>query len=288
MQQQFLNKSTGGELLLVQDEVNFDRFYYGRDHQKLFYTFTWNKGKDQEILIDEVPHIFPSNTLLPLMIHQSFRFENAKDIVAWQFNREFYCIVDHDKEVGCVGFLFYGNAKIPFIKLDGEEQVKFENLLGVFKEEMEVNDLIQNDMLQMLVKRLIIKATRLAKEQYLDQDLEANSKLYTIRSFNLLVERHYRKEHSVQFYAAEMNKSPKTISNLFAIYNHKSPLEVIQNRLIMEAKRLFYYTDKSAKEIGYELGFEDPSHFSRFFKNATGFSPSEFKKDFKIVGNQGF
>ena len=282
MRQQFLNKSTGGELLLIQEEDNFDRFYYGRDHQKLYYTFTWNTGPAQEILIDEVPYSFPANTLLPLMIHQSFRFKKAKDIVAWQFNREFYCIVDHDKEVGCVGFLFYGNAKIPFLQLDEDEQKKFENLLGVFKEELEVNDLIQGEMLQMLVKRLIIKATRLAREQYLNHGLEVNSKLDTIRNFNLLVELHYRKEHSVQFYAAEMNKSPKTLSNLFAIYNHKSPLEVIQDRIVMEAKRLFYYTDKSAKEIGYELGFDDPGHFSRFFKNGTGMSPSEFKKDFKV------
>ncbi len=283
MRQQFLNKSTGGELLLIQEDENFDRFYYGRDHQKLYYTFCWNTGPAQEILIDKVPYFFPANTLLPLMIHQSFRFENAKEIVAWQFNREFYCIVDHDKEVGCVGFLFYGNAEIPFLLLDEDEQKKFENLLGVFKEELEVNDLIQGDMLQMLVKRLIIKATRLAKQQYLQHSLETGTKFDIIRNFNLLVELHYRKQHSVQFYAAEMNKSPKTISNLFAIYNHKSPLEVIQDRIVMEAKRLFYYTDKSAKEVGYELGFDDPGHFSRFFKNGTGMSPSEFKKDCKVI-----
>jgi AraC-like DNA-binding protein len=53
---------------------------------------------------------------------------------------------------------------------------------------------------------------------------------------------------------------------------------VIQERLILEAKRLFHYTDKSAKEIAQELGFEDAAHFSRFFKNHMNVSPSDFRK----------
>jgi AraC family transcriptional regulator, transcriptional activator of pobA len=282
MRQQYLNKSTGGELHLIQHEDNLDRFFYGRDQKKLLFSLAWNKGAAQQVIIDEVPYICPSNALLPLMIHQSFRFGNSKDIVAWQFNREFYCMADHDREVGCVGFLFFGNSHIPILHLEKEEQVKFQNLLNVFQEEFEIDDLIKGDMLLMLLKRLIIKATRLAKSQYLTKELEGG-RLDVIRNFNLLVETHFRKQHSVQFYAAEMNKSPKTLSNLFGIYNHKSPLEVIQGRLVLEAKRLFYYTDKSAKEVGYELGFEDPGHFSRFFKNDTGLSPSQFKKSFKVV-----
>ncbi len=278
MRQHYFNKHTGGELHLICEEAIFDRLYYTRDHTHKYYTFIWNRGPDQQIVIDEVACLFPANNLLPLMIDQSFRLADPYTVVAWQFNREFYCIVDHDKEVGCVGFLFYGNAQIPFLQLNSDEQRKFENLLGVFHEEFEVDDIIKGDMLQMLVKRLIIKATRLAKEQYLNEDMQvATGKLDIIRQFNLMVEYHYRKEHQVQFYAAQMNKSPKTLSNLFALYNHKSPLEVIQSRLILEAKRLFYYTDKSSKQVAFELGFEDPSQFSRFFKNCTGKSPSEFK-----------
>jgi AraC-like DNA-binding protein len=53
---------------------------------------------------------------------------------------------------------------------------------------------------------------------------------------------------------------------------------VIQDRIIQEAKRLFYYTDKSAKEIAADLGFDDAAHFSRFFKNQAGIPPTEFKR----------
>jgi AraC-like DNA-binding protein len=75
-----------------------------------------------------------------------------------------------------------------------------------------------------------------------------------------------------------LNKSPKTLSNLFKKYNEKSPLQVIQNRTILEARRLLRYSDKSIKEIAYEIGYEDIQSFSRFFKKVEGISPSDFKK----------
>jgi AraC-like DNA-binding protein len=75
-----------------------------------------------------------------------------------------------------------------------------------------------------------------------------------------------------------LNKSPKTLSNLFALYNHKSPLLVIQERIVLEAKRLLFYTEKSSKEIAYYLGFEDANNFSKFFKKHTTISPTDFKK----------
>jgi AraC-like DNA-binding protein len=79
-------------------------------------------------------------------------------------------------------------------------------------------------------------------------------------------------------YAEMLNKSPKTLSNLFKKYNEKSPLQIIQNRIILEARRLLRYSDKSIKEIAYVIGYEDIQSFSRFFKKMEGVSPSEFKK----------
>ena len=54
---------------------------------------------------------------------------------------------------------------------------------------------------------------------------------------------------------------------------------MIHERVIAEAKRLVYYTDKSIKEVADELGFEDVAHFSKFFKNVTTKSPSDLRND---------
>jgi AraC-like DNA-binding protein len=230
-----------------------------------------------------VDYDFLPNTILPLMVNQSFRFERPEAIVAWQFNRDFYCIVDHDEEVSCVGFLFYGTSGQVFVQLDEAMQFKLQRLLDIFIEEFETADNIQIDMLRMLLKRLIIIVTRLAKAKQLPIPALADEKFGTIRKFNLMVENNYREHHTVAYYAQQLNKSPKTLSNLFAIYNHKPPLQVIQERLIIEAKRLLYYTDKSAKEITYDLGFDDAAYFSNFFKKHTSFSPTDFRNNKALV-----
>nr|WP_262915471.1 helix-turn-helix domain-containing protein [Niabella ginsengisoli] len=95
--------------------------------------------------------------------------------------------------------------------------------------------------------------------------------------FNLTLEGHFKTEHSVSFYAKVLNRSPKTLSNLFAALNYPPPSKVIQNRILLEAKRYFNYSGKTAKEIGYALGFTSPAHFSRFFKQHSGKSISTFK-----------
>ncbi|UFH56080.1 helix-turn-helix domain-containing protein [Spirosoma sp. KNUC1025] len=276
MQYVYRDSRTEGILNLICQEHNF-RQYFFQDHRNRFLTIAWNTGADQMVAIDGISYLFPSQSILPLMMNQAFAFEYSETIVAWQFNREFYCIVDHDKEVSCVGFLFYG-AKIPmFIRLDKPEQGQFEALLMVFYDEFSIPDNIQGEMLRMLLKRLIIKSTRLAKMQYLNQDFNEND-LDLVRRFNLLVEMNYRSLHDVKAYADLLNKSPKTLSNLFALYNQPGPLQVIHNRITLEAKRLLLYTDKSIKEIAFALGFEEIPHFSRFFKNQLGVSPSDFKE----------
>jgi AraC family transcriptional activator of pobA len=100
-----------------------------------------------------------------------------------------------------------------------------------------------------------------------------------IRKFHLLVELHFKRERQVSFYANLLHKSPKTISNYFVLYSKKTPLQVIHERVISEAKRLLYYTDKSIKEIADDLGFEDVANFSKFFKNVTTKSPSHLRNN---------
>ena len=277
MRLHYIDPVSAGELHLTSHEEKFDRQFFQRDHQNKFLTIAWNDGPEQTVTIDGIKHQFPAQSILPLMVNQSFQFDKAEQIVAWQYNRNFYCIVDHDIEVSCVGFLFYGSAQAMLITLDEQQQRKFNLLLQVFVDEFEDRDAIQRDMLQMMLKRLIIIVTRLAKKQYLKDQALKEQKLDVLRKFNLMVENNYRKQHTVQFYADQLNKSPKTLANYFALYNDKSPLAVIQDRIIMEAKRLLMYTDKSAKEIAYDLGYDDAAYFSNLFKKQTGYSPSDFR-----------
>lgn len=277
MKYQFTDFKTGAIFKLLEKEKNLNVNPFDKDLPKLL-TIAWNQNEDQIIQIDGEPYTFPQNTILPLTGNAIFKFERPEDITAWQFNRDFYCILDHDKEVSCAGFIFYGSNQQLFIKLDEKYQQKLDSLFHIFIDEFDEQDTIQGEMLRMLLKRLVILITRLGKKQYSKVEDDKPEELDIVRQFNLEVEGHFKKLHQVQDYAGLLNKSPKTLSNIFSKLDQKTPLQIIRERITIEAKRLILYTDKSFKEIAYELGFDDPTGFSRFFKKQSGLSPSTFRK----------
>lgn len=67
----------------------------------------------------------------------------------------------------------------------------------------------------------------------------------------------------------------RTLSRLTAVGLDCSPMEVVHRRLALEARRLLRYTNASAVQVAAELGFDDPSYFSRFYRRMTGVRPGE-------------
>ncbi|WP_106794075.1 helix-turn-helix domain-containing protein [Aquimarina sp. Aq78] len=275
MIKEFKEFSTGAVLKIANEELLQT---YTTSRLIELYTFIWVRDTNINVEIDGISTTVKKDKIVVLTPNQYFKFIDGSNVLVYQFNREFYCIKDHDKEVSCVGVLFYGNTTISIVELNVKEQNKLDQLHKVFLDELDTVDTIQAEMLRMLMARFIITTTRLIKQQSNYNNL--GDQVDLIRNFNILVDTHFRTEHAVGFYAQKLFKSPKTLSNNFAKFE-KSPLQIIHDRIILEAKRLLIYTDKSAKEIAYEIGFEDASHLSRMFKRHTSLSPSEFKKQLK-------
>jgi len=105
---------------------------------------------------------------------------------------------------------------------------------------------------------------------------ERNSQL--LKTFKSLVDQHYQEWHTATEYAQAMHLSPDHLSRTIKSLIGKTSKEYIQSRITIAAKRMLFFSDRSAKEIGYQLGFSEPANFSAFFKKFTGSSPTQFRK----------
>ncbi len=236
----------------------------------------WFTDDDNILTIDLKEHKFGKNVILCLT---SFNKVSAKQISSakfFRFNVPFYCILTHDSDVGCKGILFYGSSNVPILYPGADDLKILDNLTKTFYLEMESKDELQMEMLQMLLKRMLILCTRIYKTQDNFNELSMDQQ-DIVREFNFLVEQHFKTKHSVAEYASLLNKSPKTISNLFGKLHDKTPLQMIQQRIMLEVRRLLTYTSQPISEIAYEVGFNDLQSFSRFFKKHEGMAPSEYR-----------
>ncbi len=128
------------------------------------------------------------------------------------------------------------------------------------------------------LKLLLIDCNNICAINPIESNLDTSGS-NLIRAFKNAVDNNYKKEHSTTYYANKLHITPDHLNRTFKATIGKTAKEYIQSRIITEAKRLLYFTDLSNKEIGYELGFNEPANFSAFFKKCTQLSPSTFKKN---------
>lgn len=105
--------------------------------------------------------------------------------------------------------------------------------------------------------------------------MEMDSDKKMMYQFQKLLDAQFLQNHAVHHYAMELNITEKKLSIITKKHLGISPLQVIHNRILLEAKRLLLFEKTANKEIAYYLGFDSPASFSQFIKNKTGSSPSE-------------
>ena len=236
----------------------------------------WFLSDGNKLTIDGISHTFKTNQIISLSQHHNVEYDHISAMTMLRFNQEFYCVLNHDSEVGCKGILYYTPSKIPVVLIEGIELSVMNDAWDLTHMELEMKDSLQLEMLQMQLKRILILCTRIYKKQGTMGGIDDNQH-DLVREFNFLVEKNFREHHSVSRYAGLLHKSPKTIANTFKKIGEKSPLQAIHDRIVLESKRLLHYTKKDISEIAYELGFENVQAFSRFFKKQVGFSPTVFR-----------
>lgn len=259
--------------------VQFDKACVMNEHEQIdAYSIYWIKNGSGVYHIDFKNYSFNDNVLFFLSPGQVFSVdsEEIKEAYKLTFLRDFYCIQTHDKEVACNGVLFNNIYDTPFLQPTEKDTIKLEFIITSLIDELNQSESGQYDMLQAYLKQFIVHAVRIKKEHYKIKD-DVESQLF--KDFSLLVEHNYKKLHSVTEYAHRLGVSPKSLTKNFQKIGTQTPSDYIKNRIVLEAKRQLLYSSDSVKQIAFNLGYNDPAYFTRFFTKATTTSPIQFKKN---------
>jgi AraC family transcriptional activator of pobA len=132
--------------------------------------------------------------------------------------------------------------------------------------------------IEALLLTILVEALRL--EAYLSdpEPRRAGPQAALVARFRRLVEAHYREEIRVEAYAAELKVHPKRLRAACLGVAEGTPLRLIQDRRLLEAKRLLLYSNMTIAETGYHIGFQDPAYFTRVFTKACRTSPRRFRE----------
>jgi len=136
------------------------------------------------------------------------------------------------------------------------------------------------------LKLLLIECNNICAINPVESDLDSSGD-NLIRAFKNAVDNNYKKEHSTTYYANELHITPDHLNRTIKAKIGKTAKEYIQARIVTEAKRLLYFTNLSNKQIGYELGFNEPANFSAFFKKQRNYLLQTSRKT-RLSPNIGF
>ena len=203
--------------------------------------------------------------------------EEVKSAYQISFDKDFYCIETHGKEIACNGLLFNNVHRATVVEVDANAKPLFQGLIQQMLNELQNKGSAHRELLETYLRMFLIHTLRLLDEQELQQDNNSRQQDPLIQEFIALVERHFKTEHTVSGYAQKLFIAPKSLSKRLNALGYPTPLQIIKDRIVLEAKRNLRFTQLPIKEIAYELGFEDPAYFSRLFSKATGVSPVEYR-----------
>ncbi|MEQ6166268.1 helix-turn-helix transcriptional regulator [Ekhidna sp. MALMAid0563] len=137
-----------------------------------------------------------------------------------------------------------------------------------------------NEVIQLHIHLIFIELhRRIANPPAIDKSSEYSQ--HQLDTFMELLEEYFRRKKQVSDYAEMMNITTYQLNNITKSVLKKSVSSLIKDQILLEAKRLLLTTTNQINHIAYELGYDDESYFTRFFKKHLGFSPSQFRQNSK-------
>lgn len=247
-------------------------------HRHSFYNLIFFTKGSGTHTIDFQTYPVEPNTFFFMSEGQVHSWELSKDVAGYTvfFTRD---LCSAKEDLGHIyDYSYFHNAySTPRLKLpEGERLDELKPLFELLTRESAKPSSFRE---RVLCSYLNILLTKLLEEfQCKASDGFERQRFGPIREFELLVERHFFEKRAVADYADILNLTSNYLNTLTRKAIGKNAKSVINDRVLLEAKRLLLNSEMTISEVAYKLNFKDTSYFSRFFRKQTGDSPEAFRQ----------
>jgi len=177
-------------------------------------------------------------------------------------------------------FPFYDSSNYPVLRLNNELGAHMHGLIKTLHEELKSGEDGNLDICRSYLNIILLKIKSRFLETFKETKQNTQEKNQKIIQYKKLINEHYLLHKTVSDYAHELAVTPNHLNAMCKKQEGKTATQFIQERILLEAKRLLYATDMHIKEISFYLHFEDVPYFNRFFKKLTKLTPIEYRHQF--------
>jgi AraC family transcriptional activator of pobA len=248
-------------------------------HRAQFYHIIWIKKGKGIHFVDFNPIKVVDNMLIFIPQNSVNRFDPDGEYEgrAIIFTDDFFCKNELDVKFLRTTMLFSDLYDIAKINIHSEEKDLNITLGAMENEFQQSKDNLQSDILHNLLHVFLLQSEREIRKQGFNE-LKPNTNLDYLIQFKDALEATFKSEKSVNKYASLLNISEKQLHKATTSIVEKTPKQIIDERILLEAKRLLAHSNFSIKEIAYDLGYEEPTNFIKYFKKHAESTPSEFRE----------
>jgi AraC family transcriptional regulator, transcriptional activator of pobA len=245
-------------------------------HRHTFFElFLFEKGKGLHE-VDFTNYAVDANSahfVSPGQIHQ-LSLKNAKGFLLC-FTEDFISL--KTRHSFSENFPFYNNPASAVLRLNKTLAKEISMLVSALNREVKAYNADQTELVHSYLNIILLKLKSYYLQDKKNETPAGKSRAQKMTQFKKLLNDGFLKHQPVSAYASALNVSPNYLNALCKKHEGRTAIQLIQDRLLLESKRLLYATDMDIKEISFHLNFEDVSYYNRFFKKLTNLTPVQYR-----------
>ncbi len=247
-----------------------------KPHSHSFYQIIWFKNNQGNHAIDFESYDIKKDRIFFIAKNQVHYFEKRADYCGYliHFNESF--LLHNETDINFfLTYSIFNNNNEPYFQTPKILEKKLERYLAQMKDEVEnTNEFGNSHILSNLLKSMLLVIEREKRKNYKVAQKPDNS---TYLKFRDLLENNFQRNWSVTAFAKELSISTKTLNSIVKSETGTTVSRTISERIILEAKRQLTHSNSYIHQIAYDLGFNDPYYFTKFFKKHVNCSPAAFR-----------